>query len=312
MLTKSFGKLGWPVSAVGLGAWNIGNQWGEIDDATAWATVRAAYHAGMTLFDVAESYGFPNGLSEMRVGQALSGIRHNVILVSKIGNWGQRTGGAIPKTGVDSIRISGHAILGRLRTDWVDVILCHKGDLGDPTIYLEGFEALKDEGCLRAYGISTNDLDVLKRFNREGTCSVVQVDYSLLNRAPEQAFLPYCQEHGIAVMVRGPLSKGLLSGRYAQGAVFTDSVRASWNAGGAQQAQFEARAQRRSAVSARSSQPGEEMVQAAIRYTFSHPAVSLVDTRRKVARTGTDKRRGGLQGINRDGEAARLREAVEG
>ena len=131
MLTKSFGKLGWPVSAVGLGAWNIGNQWGEIDDATAWATVRAAYHAGMTLFDVAESYGFPNGLSEMRVGQALSGIRHNVILVSKIGNWGGRTGGAIPKTGVDSIRISGHAILGRLRTDWVDVILCHKGDLGD-------------------------------------------------------------------------------------------------------------------------------------------------------------------------------------
>ena len=182
MLVKSFGRLGWPVSAVGLGAWNIGNQWGDIDDATAWATVRAAYDAGMNLFDVAESYGIPNGLSEVRVGQALSGIRHNVILVSKIGNWGQRTGGAIPKTGVDSIRISGHAILGRLRTDWVDVILCHKGDLGDPAVYLEGFEALKDEGCLRAYGISTNDLNVLKRFNREDTCSVVQVDYSLLNR----------------------------------------------------------------------------------------------------------------------------------
>ena len=148
MLTKSFGKLGWPVSAVGLGAWNIGNQWGEIDDATAWQTVRAAYDAGMTLFDVAESYGLPNGLSETRVGQALSGVRHNVIVVSKIGNWGQRSGCGIPKTGVDSIRISGHAILGRLRTDWVDVILCHKGDLADPTIYLEGFEALKDEGLL--------------------------------------------------------------------------------------------------------------------------------------------------------------------
>ena len=88
MLTKSFGKLGWPVSAVGLGAWNIGNQWGDIDDATAWSTVRAAYDAGMTLFDVAESYGFPNGLSEMRVGHALTGIRHNVILVSKIGQLG--------------------------------------------------------------------------------------------------------------------------------------------------------------------------------------------------------------------------------
>ena len=223
MLTKRFGKLGWPVSAVGLGAWNIGNQWGDIDDVTAWSTVRAAYDAGMTLFDVAESYGIPNGLSEMRVGRALTGIRHNVILVSKIGNWAQRTGGEIPKNSVDSIRISGHAILGRLRTDWVDVILCHKGNLEDPTVYLEGFEALKEEGCLRVYGISTNDLDVLKRFNREGTCSVVQVDYSLLNREPEKAFLPYCEEHGIAVMVRGPLAKGLLSGRYTKGAVFTDT-----------------------------------------------------------------------------------------
>ena len=193
--------------------------------------MRAAYGADINLFDVAESYGIPNGLSEVRVGQALSGIRHNVILVSKIGNWGQRTGGAIPKTSVDSIRISGHAILGRLRTDWVDVILCHKGDLGDPTVYLEGFEALKDEGCLRAYGISTNDLEVLKRFNRESTCSVVQVDYSLLNRGAEEDFLPYCLEHGIAVMVRGPLAKGLLSGRYTKDSVFTDSVRAGWSAG---------------------------------------------------------------------------------
>ena len=274
MLTKTFGKLGWPVSTVGLGAWNIGNQWGDIDDTTAWATVRAAYDAGMTLFDVAESYGIPNGLSEARVGQALSGIRHNVILVSKIGNWGKRTNGEIPKTGIDSIRISGHAILGRLRTDWVDVILCHEGNLEEPTVYLEGFEALKDEGCVRAYGISTNDLNALKRFNREGTCSVVQVDYSLLNRSAEEAFLPYCQEQGIAVMARGPLAKGLLSGRYANDTVFSDSVRASWNAGGSQRAQFEARVPQ--VVRLADVVPaGEAMVQAAIRYTFSHPAVSV-------------------------------------
>ena len=308
MHTKTFGKLGWPVSAVGLGAWNIGNQWGDIDDVTAWSTVRAAYDSGMTLFDVAESYGFPNGLSEMRVGHALTGIRHNVILVSKIGNWGQRTGGAIPKTGVDSIRISGHAILGRLRTDWVDVILCHKGDLGDPTIFLEGFEALKEEGCLRAYGISTNDLDVLKRFNREGTCSVVQVDYSLLNRAPEQEFLPYCQEHGIAVMVRGPLAKGLLSGRYAQGSVFTDSVRASWNEGGAQQDQFEARAAQVGRLS-KVVPPGKEMVQSAIRYTFTHPAVSVSIPGAKSPAQAQTNAAAGSRALT-DAEAATLREAI--
>jgi len=308
VLTKRFGGLGWEVSAVGLGAWNIGNQWGEVDEATAWSTVRAAYEAGMTLFDVAESYGIPNGLSESRVGRALSGIRHKVILVSKIGNWGLRSGGEIPKTGVDSIRISGHAILGRLRTDWVDVILCHKGDLADPTVYLDGFEALKDEGCLRAYGISTNDLEVLKRFNREGTCSVVQVDYSLLNRVAEDEFLPYCLEHDIAVMVRGPLAKGLLSGRYGDDAVFTDSVRAGWNAGGGQQAQFRSRVASVGRLSEIVS-PGEEMVQAAIRYTFSHEAVSIAIPGAKSAAQARINAAAGDRHLSGE-EMERLREAV--
>ncbi len=274
MQTKPFGHLGWPVSAVGLGTWNIGNQWGEIDDVTAWSTIRAAYDSGMNLFDTAESYGIPNGLSEMRLGRALAGIRHEVYIVSKIGNWGKRTGGAIPKTGVDSIRISGHAILGRLHTDYVDVILCHEGNVEEPRVYLDGFEALKEEGVLRAYGISTNSLDVLKRFNANGTCSVVQVDYSLLNRAPEADYLPYCREHGIAVMVRGPLAKGMLSGRYDQESTFSDTVRAKWNDDGPARDQFLKQAEQvqrlRDVV-----EPGAEMVQAAIAYTASHPAVSV-------------------------------------
>ena len=79
---------------------------------------------------------------------------------------------------------------GAWASDWVDVILCHKGDLADPTVYLEGFEALKDEGCLRAYGISTNDLEVLQAFQpgRHVQCGS-GVDYSLLNQTAEEAFL---------------------------------------------------------------------------------------------------------------------------
>lgn len=210
----------------------------------------------------------------MRLGTALAGIRQNVCIVSKIGSWGNRTGASVPKTGVDSIRLSGHAILGRLRTDYVDVVLCHEGDLGDPTVYLEGFEALKAEGAVRAYGISTNDIEVLKRFNVDGTCSVVQTDYSLLNRAPEAHFLPYCQKHGIAVMARGPLARGLLSGRYTEQSTFDDSVRASWNKDGPTRNTFlqqVAQVQKLAAVVA----PGEELVRAAIAYTFSHPAISV-------------------------------------
>ena len=274
MHAKKFGKTGWNVSAIGLGTWNLGNQWGEIDDATSWATIRAAYDSGMNLFDTAESYGIPNGLSEERLGVALAGIRQNVYVVSKIGNWGKRTGQGVPKTTVDMIRLCCHAQLHRLRTDWLDVVLCHEGDIEDPTVYLEGFEALLEEGRIRAYGISTNSLDVLKRFNVNNRCSVVQVDYSLLNRAPETEFLPYCQSHDIGVMIRGPLAMGLLSGRYSNDTLFTDTVRSTWHT---DEAKRTALSERLAKVDRLKGilEPGSEMVTAALRFTFSHPAVSV-------------------------------------
>jgi aryl-alcohol dehydrogenase-like predicted oxidoreductase len=271
MIYRSFGATGWQVSAVGLGTWNIGNQWGDIDDATAWATVRAAYDAGVNLFDVAESYGVPNGLSEERLGSALAGIRHRVFVVSKIGHWGKRTGQGVPKTTVDMIRLCAHASLHRLQTDYLDVELCHEGNIEDPSVYLEAFEMLKQRGRIRAYGISTDSLEVLKRFNVNGTCSVVQVNYSMLNRAPEEEFLPYCQEHRIAVMVRGPLRRGLLSGKYDLDSVFTDDVRASWNKGEGRRDQYEAEIAKGEALKSRYA-PGEAMVNGAIRYVISHPA----------------------------------------
>jgi len=270
MIYREFGKTGWKVSAVGMGTWNIGNQWGELDEVTAWATVRTAFERGMNLFDTAKSYGIPNGLSEERLGAALAGIRHQVYLVSKIGNWGKRTGQGVPKTTVDMIRLCAHASLHRLRTDWLDVVLCHEGNIKDPSVYLEAFERLVQRGRIRAYGISTNDLEVLKRFNVNGTCSAVEADYSLLNRSSEADLLPYCQEHSIAVLIRGPLRRGLLAGRYDADTVFTDAVRAAWNKGAARRAEFErdiAKVEKlRQAL-----QPGEEMVTAALRYVISHP-----------------------------------------
>jgi aryl-alcohol dehydrogenase-like predicted oxidoreductase len=275
MLYREFGKTSWPVSVIGMGTWNIGNQWGELDDATAWATVRSAFEQGVTLFDTAESYGTLNGLSEERLGVALAGIRHQVYLVSKIGNWGKRTGQGVPKTTVDMIRLCAHASLHRLRTDWLDVVLCHEGNIEDPDIYLEAFEVLRQRGRVRAYGISTDSLEVLQRFNVNGTCSVVQLNYSLLNRKPEADILPYCQEHGIAVMVRGPLHRGLLSGNYSANTVFTDSVRANWHKDEESQAAFE----RKIADVEKLKQvviQGSEMVQMALRWVVSNPAVSTV------------------------------------
>jgi myo-inositol catabolism protein IolS len=269
MLYRKFGKLGWDISSIGLGTWNIGNQWGDIDEATAYATIRAAWDSGVNLFDTAESYGVPNGLSEYRLGRGLAGIRHQTYVVSKIGYWGARTGQAVPKTTPDMIRLCAHASLYRLRSDYIDVLLCHESSLKEPDIYLEGFEQLKQSGEIRAYGISTDSLEVLKRFNVNGTCHVVELDYSLINRQAENELLPYCEEHGIAVLVRGPLAQGLLSGGYNKQSVFTDSVREGWNVGGAKREVFERKLEAVERI--QSALPSEQpLATVALQFAISH------------------------------------------
>ncbi|KAM3106668.1 aldo/keto reductase [Phormidesmis sp. 146-33] len=271
MLYREFGNTGMNVSAIGMGTWNIGNQWGEIDEATALATIRSAFDNGVNLFDTAEAYGIPHGLSEERLGRALVGIRDRVHVVSKVGRWGRRSGQMVPMTTVDMVRLCLHASLYRLRTDRIDIMLCHDGRIEDPSIYLEAFEQMKQQGYIRTYGISTKELKVLKRFNVNNTCRVVEVEYSLLNRKAEPEFLPYCQEHGIAVLIRGPLQKGLLSGKYSPDTVFTDSVRTEWYIDEARQKKLAsdlARVERLKTTF----QPGEDMVTAALRFAISHPA----------------------------------------
>ena len=270
MLYRSFGSMEWQVSAIGMGTWGIGNQWGELDDETALATVRSAFDNGINLFDTAEGYGIPPGISEERLGKGLQGIRDQVYIVSKIGSWGRRDGHPIPKTSVDIVRLCAHASLYRLRTDYIDVMLCQEGDIEDPTIYLEAFEVLKAQGLIRAYGISTTMFETLKRFNVNNTCQVVEVDYSLLNRKPEKDFFPYCQEHGIEVLARGPLAKGLLSGNYSPDSIFTDSIRASWNPEQRKRKKFKRQIALVENLK-QGLQPGEAMVTSSLHYAMSHP-----------------------------------------
>jgi aryl-alcohol dehydrogenase-like predicted oxidoreductase len=270
MLYREFGKTGWQVSVIGMGTWNIGNQWGNIEEDVALATVRGAFEHGVNLFDTAEAYGIPQGLSEERLGKALQGIRDRVHIVTKIGSWGRRTGEGVPKN-VDNIRLCLQAALFRMQTDWADAVLCHEGDIADPTVYLEAFEQMKEKGYLRAYGISTNDFEVLKQFNINNTCSIVEFDYSLLNRKAESQMLPYCQDHGIAVLVRGPLGQGLLSGKYGKETIFTDTIRAKWHKNESKQEKLK---QSIEAVTALQSylKPSEDMATTALRYVISHAA----------------------------------------
>ncbi|MEM9087690.1 MAG: aldo/keto reductase [Cyanobacteria bacterium P01_F01_bin.53] len=273
MLYRDFGKTGIQSSAIGLGTWNIGNQWGHIDEAHAITTIRSAVEKGINIIDTAESYGMPAGLSEERVGKALEGIRDKVHIVTKMGRWGRRSGQMVPITTTDMVRLCAHASLYRLKTNYIDVMLCHEGKLAEQKLaktYLEGFQLLQQQGLIGSYGISTDRLDVLKLFNTSGNCSVVEVDYSLLNRNPDKEFLPYCQAHNIAVLVRGPLHKGLLSGKYSADTIFTDTVRSEWHKDDRTKEKLARKLTKIDNLKA-AVPPGKEMVKAALGFVISHP-----------------------------------------
>lgn len=277
---RRFGKTGWATSAIGLGTWTLGNQFGELTDETAFRIVRSAYDAGVNIFDTAESYGIPNGSSELRLGRALSGIRESTYIVSKIGHWGKRTGQGVPKTTGDMIRLCGHASAGRLGVDRIDLMLCHESDISDPSTYIEGFERLKGEGIIREYGISTNDIEVLERFHdaSDGNLAAVEFDYSLIERGPEDDILPFCDRYDLGALVRSPLRQGLLTGKYDRDTEFTDPVRngmREWNEGGENREEFLEYIDRVEAIKD-TLHPDEELVDTALRYVMSHPVDPIV------------------------------------
>ncbi|MGQ9461456.1 MAG: aldo/keto reductase [Candidatus Fervidibacter sp.] len=274
MQYRTLSKTMWRVSVIGLGTWNIGGQWGEVDDRTALTTIWRAYECGVNFFDTADAYGEPPGRSEELLGKALQGIRQEVFIATKVGNWARRHGHPLPYTSPLHIIACCHASLYRLQTDYIDLYQCH---IGNPTdeevdVFLEAFERLKEQGKIRAYGISTNSLEALKRFNKHGTCATCQLDYSILNRTPENDLLPYCQEQNIGAIVRGPLAMGVLSGKFTPNTVFTDDVRKSWNQGERRE-----RFLRRLEIVERLrflEKDGRTMAQAALQFVLAHPAVS--------------------------------------
>jgi aryl-alcohol dehydrogenase-like predicted oxidoreductase len=265
------------VTDIGLGLWAVpGGEWGPGDDADSLAAIEAAVEAGVNFFDTADLYG--DGHSEELLGRSMAGRRDRFIVATKIG-WTDfdRDNQRSQYDTVDKLVAGVAGSLRRLGTDYVDVIQCHV-DYPEPNtgIFIEGFRRLKQAGTVRAWGVSTSDIDHLRRFNAEGDCDVLQVDYSILNRFPEREIFPYCQEHGIGVIVRGPLGMGLLAGKFAADDAFpTGDFRRAWIEDPPQRSQFLADLATVEKLKAVVPE-GESLSQFALRFVVSHPAVSTV------------------------------------
>ncbi len=192
MRTRQFGPLG-AVPVLGLGTWNM-----ERDDrASAIAAIRRAIELGMTHIDTAELYG--RGKVEQLVGEAIAGVRDRVFLVSKV----------MPSNATyDGTLRACEASLQRLGTDHLDVYLLHWRAETPLAETFRAFEQLKAQGKIRAWGVSNfddADLDDALRASGPGAIACNQVLYHLGERTIEHRVVPWCNEHGVAVVAYSPL-----------------------------------------------------------------------------------------------------------
>jgi len=270
-------RTGIEVTDTGLGLWAVaGSEWGPVDDEGSLAAIEVSLDAGINFYDTADVYGA--GHSEELLGRAMARRRDRFIVATKIGWTGfDREANHSQYDSVDALIAGVESNLRRLNTDVIDVIQCHI-DYREPNtdVFIEGFRRLKEQGKVRAWGVSTSDLDHLKYFNAEGDCDTLQIDYSILNRTPEAETLPYCHENGIGVIVRGPIAMGLLAGKFGPDHDFPEGdFRKQWIDDPDQNRQF--LDDLRVVDGLRSVVPeGQTMAEFALRFVRSNPAVSVV------------------------------------
>jgi aryl-alcohol dehydrogenase-like predicted oxidoreductase len=271
---RKLGKSDFRVSEVGFGAWAIGGDaWGPVEDRTSISAMEHALELGINFIDTADVYG--SGHSETLVAKVIKGRRDRVIVSTKgglIGHHRDPNGEAVYDR-PEKIIAACEASLRRLETDYIDVYFCHLWwDKHEETeAFIRAFEQLKKDGKVRAVGVSTENFNYIKHFNRDGGLDAVQLDYSILNRSTEKEVLPYLQQNGIGVVVRGPLRMGVLTGKFTSETTFPEGdVRKNWPKEQWYKDSLE-KVERLRPLEKESQTLG----QASLRFVLTHPAVSV-------------------------------------
>jgi aryl-alcohol dehydrogenase-like predicted oxidoreductase len=248
-LTRTLGRSGIEVSAIGMGCWAVGGPWtftgspagwSGVDDAESLRAINRAFELGVTFFDTAANYGA--GHSERLLAQAFKGRRDKVVIATKFGYHVDEAAKAITFYGdkeeesdvASHLRADVEVSLKRLGTDYIDLYQLHVWGLVIERA-LEVRDILEDlvkQGKIRAYGWSTDRLDAIKAFSTSPKCSTVQQQLSVLDGNME--LLALCEKWNLASINRGPLGMGLLTGKFLPTSTFAnDDVRhhAQWHPG---------------------------------------------------------------------------------
>ncbi|GGN83454.1 oxidoreductase [Actinoplanes lobatus] len=279
MENRSFRKLGRAVGVVGLGAWQLGADWGQVSEADAHATLQAAVDAGVTFIDTADVYG--DGRSEQIIGSFLKD-RPGLTVFTKMGRRLPQEPGNYH---LDNFRAWTDRSRANLGVDTLDLVQLHC----PPTaVYssdevFDALDTLVEEKRIAAYGVSVERVDeALTAIARPGVASV-QIILNAFRLKPLERVLPAAAEAGVGIIARVPLASGLLSGRYDESTTFGADDHRNYNRHGEAfdvgetfsgvdfRTGLEAVGRMRPLVPA-----GVTMAQFALRWIIDQPAVTVV------------------------------------
>lgn len=205
------GKSTLSISEISFGCMSLGNDHNENKN-----LLHASLDKGINYFDTADIY--QNGFNEVTVGNALKSVRGKVFIATKVGNQPRRDGNGWDWNPSKKYILSAvEESLKRLQTDYIDLYQLHGGTIDDPIDEtIEAFEALVSQGKIRHYGISSIRPNVIREYVKRSSIVSVMMQYSLLDRRPEEECLDLLKSNSIGVLVRGSLAGGLLVNKPAK------------------------------------------------------------------------------------------------
>jgi aryl-alcohol dehydrogenase-like predicted oxidoreductase len=231
---RRFGRIGREVSEIGLGAWQIGADWGEVDEDDALATLHAAADAGVTFFDTADVYG--DGRSERLVGRFARERAEAGAPVFVATKMGRRVEQVVANYTPENFRLWNDRSRENLGVETLDLVQLHcpPTDLYYRPDVFEELEAMVEEGRIAAYGVSVERVEEgLKALEYPGLASV-QIIFNAFRQRPAVLFLHEAARRGVGVIARVPLASGLLSGRYTRETSFAPDDHRTFNRHGEQ------------------------------------------------------------------------------
>lgn len=283
MQYRNFGKTGWQVSEIGFGAWGLGGQWGQVDDAESVRSLHYAWEQGVNFVDTAQMYG--QGRSEAVIGRALHDWRgHKIYVATKVQpeRWPSPDDDNPPMRGRYAparLRDEVHGCLERLGVERIDLLQLHCW-LPAGTVQLDWLETLNElrlEGKIDQFGVSIRDNRPREGVGlaRLGLAASQQVVFNLFDQRPAAELFRAGEETGTAYIARVPLDSGSLTGSWTETSYAewgTDDVRHHMFAG----PRFAETLRRVEALKQVVKPHYESLAEAAFRFILADPAVSVV------------------------------------